>query len=53
MARPANYQNQGGFGGGSPTTPAQYNFKYDVNDPKSGNLFGHEEEKDGDNTKGR
>lgn len=59
MARPEDYQGglgggQGGrgFGGGGASAPAQYNFKYDVNDPPSGNFFGHAEDRDGDNTKG-
>ncbi|XP_053633322.2 pro-resilin-like isoform X1 [Cherax quadricarinatus] len=32
--------------------PAQYNFQWDVNDAPSGNFFGHQEERDGDITRG-
>lgn len=33
--------------------PAEYNFKWDVTDPESGNLYGHKEERNGANTRGR
>lgn len=33
--------------------PANYNFEYMVNDPPSGNDFGHMESRQGDFTKGR
>ncbi|XP_047471371.1 pro-resilin-like [Penaeus chinensis] len=32
--------------------PAKYDFNYAVNDPPSGNDFGHQETRDGDNTQG-
>ncbi|XP_063608176.1 cuticle protein 7-like [Penaeus indicus] len=32
--------------------PAKYDFNYAVNDPPSGNDFGHQEARDGDNTQG-
>ncbi|XP_045617776.2 cuticle protein 7-like [Procambarus clarkii] len=32
--------------------PARYNFQWAVNDGPSGNDFGHQEARDGDNTKG-
>lgn len=46
----------GGGGGqydGSGFAPAQYTFKWDVNDAASGNFYGHEEQRDGINTQGR
>ena len=50
----------GGFGGGNtgnpgpgPVGPAVYTFKWDVNDPPSGNFYGHEEDRNGANTQGR
>ncbi|XP_045137862.1 pro-resilin-like [Portunus trituberculatus] len=43
----------GGFGGSDGSSgPAQYNFKYDVDDQPSGNFFGHQEQRDGDRTEG-
>ena len=33
--------------------PAKYNFEWDVNDPESGNFYGHQEERDGQLTRGR
>ncbi|XP_037792027.1 pro-resilin-like [Penaeus monodon] len=33
-------------------SPAKYDFNYAVNDPPSGNDFGHQEARDGDNTQG-
>nr|XP_045595952.1 pro-resilin-like [Procambarus clarkii] len=51
LARP-----QGGYGvpGGpiGPIGPAKYNFQWEVNDPPSGNSYGHQEQRDGDSTKG-
>ncbi|XP_042884762.1 pro-resilin-like [Penaeus japonicus] len=35
-----------------PSAPAQYNFKWDVNDSPSGNFYGHQEQRDGANTQG-
>ncbi|XP_047472485.1 pro-resilin-like [Penaeus chinensis] len=32
--------------------PAKYDFNYAANDPSSGNDFGHQETRDGDNTQG-
>jgi len=32
--------------------PAQYTFQWDVNDQYSGNYYGHQEQRDGDNTQG-
>ncbi|XP_076053412.1 cuticle protein 7-like [Oratosquilla oratoria] len=32
--------------------PASYNFEYSVQDPESGNDFGHNEAREGDNTQG-
>ncbi|XP_071547562.1 uncharacterized protein [Panulirus ornatus] len=32
--------------------PAQYSFQWDINDDYSGNYYGHQEQRDGDNTKG-
>ncbi|XP_071547103.1 pro-resilin-like [Panulirus ornatus] len=48
---------EGGYGGGQgsgggPSAPAQYNFQWDVNDPPSGNFYGHQEERNNDDTKG-
>lgn len=53
-----NYQASGGQGSSSgsgqyPSAPASYNFKWDVNDPPSGNFFGHQETREDANTKGR
>lgn len=31
---------------------AKYEFEYEVNDPESGNQFGHKEQRDGDLTTG-
>lgn len=33
--------------------PANYQFKYDVQDAESGNDFGHEEQRNGDDTRGK
>ncbi|XP_042866863.1 cuticle protein 7-like [Penaeus japonicus] len=42
-----------GFHPPAPTyAPAKYDFNYAVNDPPSGNDFGHQEARDGDNTQG-
>ncbi|XP_018018719.1 glutenin, high molecular weight subunit DX5-like [Hyalella azteca] len=48
-------QQVAGVRGGQPDieTHAQYNFKWDVNDPESGNFYGHQEERDGALTRGR
>nr|XP_027223276.1 cuticle protein 7-like [Penaeus vannamei] len=35
-----------------PSVPAQYNFQWDVNDQNSGNFYGQQEQRDGDNTQG-
>nr|XP_027223323.1 cuticle protein 7-like [Penaeus vannamei] len=35
-----------------PSVPAQYSFQWDVNDQYSGNYYGHQEQRDGDNTQG-
>ncbi|KAG7176063.1 Pro-resilin-like 102 [Homarus americanus] len=35
-----------------PDAPAQYNFQWDINDDYSGNFYGHQEQRDGDNTQG-
>ncbi|XP_042887882.1 cuticle protein 7-like [Penaeus japonicus] len=35
-----------------PAAPAQYNFQWDVNDQYSGNFYGQQEQRDGDNTQG-
>ncbi|XP_063591644.1 cuticle protein 7-like [Penaeus indicus] len=43
------------YGYGAPTpayAPAKYDFNYAVNDPPSGNDFGHQESRDGDLTQG-
>ncbi|KAG7156061.1 Pro-resilin-like 146 [Homarus americanus] len=42
----------GGGGGGDVFAPAQYNFQWDVNDSPSNNFYGHQEQRDGDNTQG-
>ncbi|XP_042205033.1 pro-resilin-like [Homarus americanus] len=51
---PASYGGQGSGrpGGQFVYPPAQYNFQWDVNDSPSGNFYGHEEQRDGDNTQG-
>ncbi|XP_047471355.1 cuticle protein 19-like [Penaeus chinensis] len=52
MARPDNPPT---YGYSAPTpsyAPAKYDFNYAVNDPPSGNDFGHEEARDGDRTQG-
>ncbi|XP_071547095.1 pro-resilin-like [Panulirus ornatus] len=36
-----------------PDVPAQYTFHWDVSDDYSGNYYGHQEQRDGDNTQGR
>ncbi|XP_042886243.1 pro-resilin-like [Penaeus japonicus] len=43
------------YGYNAPTpayAPAKYDFNYAVNDPPSGNDFGHQESRDGDYTEG-
>ncbi|XP_069977409.1 cuticle protein 7-like [Penaeus vannamei] len=43
------------YGYSAPTpsyAPAKYDFNYAVNDPASGNDFGHQEARDGDHTQG-
>ncbi|XP_042204244.1 cuticle protein 19-like [Homarus americanus] len=35
-----------------PDAPALYNFQWDINDDYSGNFYGHQEQRDGDNTQG-
>nr|XP_027215395.1 cuticle protein 7-like [Penaeus vannamei] len=43
------------YGYSAPTpsyAPAKYDFNYAVNDPPSGNDFGHQEARDGDHTQG-
>nr|XP_027233717.1 pro-resilin-like [Penaeus vannamei] len=48
LARPQN-----GYGVPTPSSgPAKYDFNYAVNDPPSGNDFGHQEARDGPNTQG-
>nr|XP_027216607.1 pro-resilin-like [Penaeus vannamei] len=47
LARPEN-----GYGVPTPSGPAKYDFNYAVNDPPSGNDFGHQEARDGPNTQG-
>ncbi|KAK3864544.1 hypothetical protein Pcinc_029772 [Petrolisthes cinctipes] len=42
----------GGGGGGNNFAPAQYSFNYAIDDPPSGNYFGHQEERDNDDTRG-
>ncbi|XP_042225061.1 pro-resilin-like [Homarus americanus] len=46
LARPDNTYNN------DPQPPAQYDFSYTVKDDDSGNDFGHQENRDGDFTKG-
>nr|XP_027233713.1 pro-resilin-like [Penaeus vannamei] len=42
-----------GYGATTPSSgPAKYDFNYSVNDPPSGNDFGHQEARDGPNTQG-
>ncbi|XP_037794100.1 pro-resilin-like [Penaeus monodon] len=42
-----------GYGVTTPSSaPAKYDFNYAVNDPPSGNDFGHQEARDGPNTQG-
>ncbi|XP_047493766.1 pro-resilin-like [Penaeus chinensis] len=46
-----------GSGSGSgqgqyPSVPAQYSFKWDVNDPPSSNFYGHQEQREDANTQG-
>ncbi|KAF2351541.1 Insect cuticle protein [Trinorchestia longiramus] len=43
----------GGSSDDSHSAPAQYSFKWDVNDAESGNFYGHQEERDGALTQGR
>ncbi|XP_042866886.1 pro-resilin-like [Penaeus japonicus] len=48
-------ESQPTYGYPAPTPasgPAKYDFNYAVNDPPSGNDFGHQEARDGDNTQG-
>ncbi|XP_069974105.1 pro-resilin-like [Penaeus vannamei] len=48
LARPQN-----GYGVPTPSSgPAKYDFNYAVNDPPSGNDFGHQEARDGPSTQG-
>ncbi|XP_042239706.1 pro-resilin-like [Homarus americanus] len=51
VARPQNHPRQY-YGSPGSDTPAQYNFNWQVKDDPSGNDFGHEESRDGDNTQG-
>ncbi|XP_063591558.1 pro-resilin-like [Penaeus indicus] len=52
LARPENIP-QYGYGAPTPSSgPAKYDFNYAVNDPPSGNDFGHQEARDGPNTQG-
>ncbi|XP_047471374.1 pro-resilin-like [Penaeus chinensis] len=52
FARPENTPSYG-YGATTPSTgPAKYDFNYAVNDPPSGNDFGHQEARDGPNTQG-
>ncbi|XP_042239695.1 pro-resilin-like [Homarus americanus] len=41
-----------GYGAPSPVAPAQYDFNWAVQDDLSGNDFGHQESRDGENTQG-
>ncbi|XP_071547105.1 pro-resilin-like isoform X2 [Panulirus ornatus] len=50
QARPQG--GYGGQGGQFPSAPARYSFQWDVDDPPSGNHFGHGEQRDGANTQG-
>ncbi|CAH1107307.1 unnamed protein product [Psylliodes chrysocephalus] len=43
----------GGRGGDDQSEPANYQFSYHVDDPPSGNDFGHEEQRQGDVAKGK
>ncbi|XP_044762080.1 pro-resilin-like [Coccinella septempunctata] len=45
--------NNGGYGYEDRTEPANYQFEYKVDDPASGNDFGHEEQRQGDVAQGR
>ncbi|CAG7817660.1 unnamed protein product [Allacma fusca] len=45
--------NNGYSGGDSQSSPPSYRFQYGVYDSKYGNDFGHEEERNGQETKGR
>ncbi|XP_045603530.2 cuticle protein 7 [Procambarus clarkii] len=47
-----DYQEPVARGPQYPDAPAQYNFQWDVNDQPSGNFYGHQEQRDGDNTQG-
>ncbi|XP_063591472.1 pro-resilin-like [Penaeus indicus] len=52
LARP-QYTPAYGYGATTPASgPAKYDFNYAVNDPPSGNDFGHQEARDGPNTQG-
>ncbi|XP_042239745.1 pro-resilin-like [Homarus americanus] len=51
VARPQNRPNEY-YSSTGPDIPAQYNFNWQVKDDPSGNDFGHEESRDGDNTQG-
>ncbi|XP_046400415.1 pro-resilin-like [Ischnura elegans] len=43
----------GGNGGADPyAEPASYQFEYEVNDPESGNNFGHKEQREGERAQG-
>ncbi|XP_017784837.1 PREDICTED: pro-resilin [Nicrophorus vespilloides] len=50
---PNNGGGNGGYGYGDQSEPANYNFKYDVQDAASGNDFGHEEARQGDVARGK
>ncbi|XP_042866859.1 pro-resilin-like [Penaeus japonicus] len=52
LARPENTPSYG-YGAPTPSSgPAKYDFNYAVNDPPSGNDYGHQEARDGPNTQG-
>ncbi|XP_069974132.1 gamete and mating-type specific protein A-like [Penaeus vannamei] len=52
LARPESTPSYG-YGAPTPSSgPAKYDFNYAVNDPPSGNDFGHQEARDGPNTQG-
>lgn len=43
----------GGDGDAFPSAPAQYTFKWDVDDQATGSFYGHMEARNGDDTRGR
>ncbi|XP_069976304.1 pro-resilin-like [Penaeus vannamei] len=52
LAHPENIPSYR-YGAPTPSSgPAKYDFNYSVNDPPSGNDFGHQEARDGPNTQG-